>query len=132
PLKAMAIMLHSIVPHAADMERYFSGLGGMQAAKHCNLTVETFEALSKLCSSYAHHLYKLGYTVGKSAHRKHAHMHTHPNLGIDMDLVDELVNTFTWVPPLVAESDKSEESLSGLEAITDEELAEAFDTIDHE
>ncbi|KAF9227644.1 hypothetical protein BS17DRAFT_793315 [Gyrodon lividus] len=124
PLKAMAIMLHSIVPHAADVERYFSGLGGTQSAKRCNLTVETFKALSKLRSSYAHHLYKLDRTAGKSAHRKHAHMHTHPHLGIDTDLVDELVNTFTWVPPLAVESDESEESLSGPEAITDEELAD--------
>ncbi|KIJ05662.1 hypothetical protein PAXINDRAFT_164749 [Paxillus involutus ATCC 200175] len=132
PLKAMAIMLHSVVPHAADVERYFSGLGGTQSAKRCNLTVETFEALSKLRSSYAHHLYKLDRTAGKSTHRKHAHMHTRPHLGIDTDLVDELVKTFTWVPPLAAESDESEESLSGPEAITDEELAEAFDAIDRE
>ncbi|KIK75289.1 hypothetical protein PAXRUDRAFT_19124 [Paxillus rubicundulus Ve08.2h10] len=128
----MAIMLHSVVLHAADVERYFSGLGGTQLAKHCNLTVETFEALSKLCSSYTHHLYKLDRTVGKSTHRKHAHMHTHPHLGIDMDLVDKLVKTFTWVPPLAAESDESKESLSGPEAITDKELAEAFDAVDRE
>ncbi|KIK79282.1 hypothetical protein PAXRUDRAFT_16410 [Paxillus rubicundulus Ve08.2h10] len=49
-----------------------------------------------------------------------------------MDLVDKLVKTFTWVPPLAAESDESKESLSGPEAITDEELTEAFDAIDHE
>ncbi|KAF8834167.1 hypothetical protein BDN67DRAFT_872713, partial [Paxillus ammoniavirescens] len=132
PLKVMAIMLHSVVPHAADVERYFSGLGGTQSAKRCNLTVETFEALSKLCSSYAHHLYKLDHAMGKSTHCKHSHMHTHPHLGIDTDLVNELVKTFTWVPPLGAESDESEESLSGPEAITDEELVEAFDAIDHE
>ncbi|KAF8837240.1 hypothetical protein BDN67DRAFT_1014046 [Paxillus ammoniavirescens] len=59
-------------------------------------------------------------------------MHTCPHLGIDTDLVDELVKIFTWVPPLAAESDESEESLSGPEAITDEELVEAFDAIDHE
>ncbi|KIK73968.1 hypothetical protein PAXRUDRAFT_177013 [Paxillus rubicundulus Ve08.2h10] len=58
-------------------------------------------------------------------------MHTCPHLGINMDLVDELVKTFTWVPPLAAESDGSKESLSGPEEITDEELAEAFDAIDH-
>ncbi|KIK73967.1 hypothetical protein PAXRUDRAFT_94572, partial [Paxillus rubicundulus Ve08.2h10] len=54
PLMAMAIILHSVVPHAADMERYFSGLGGMQLAKYCNLMVETLEALSKLHSHCAH------------------------------------------------------------------------------
>ncbi|KIK81074.1 hypothetical protein PAXRUDRAFT_15439 [Paxillus rubicundulus Ve08.2h10] len=113
PLKAMAIILHSVVPHAADVERYFSGLGS---------------------THYTHHLYKMDRAAGKSTHRKHAHMHTRPNIGIDTDLADELARTFTWVPPLVSKSDESEDSdvLAGPEAITDEELAEAFDVIDHE
>ena len=133
PLKAMAIMLHSVVPHAADVERYFSGLGGTQSAKRCNLTVETFEALSKLRSSYAHHLYKMDRAAGKSTHCKHAHMHTRPDAGIDTELADELAKTFTWVPPLAAETrTDSEDYLAGPEAITDEELVEAFDSIARE
>ncbi|KAG2040492.1 hypothetical protein BDR03DRAFT_915547 [Suillus americanus] len=48
PLKALTIIIHSIVPHAADVERYFSGLGGVQSVEHCNLSVQTFECLSKL------------------------------------------------------------------------------------
>ncbi|KIK75079.1 hypothetical protein PAXRUDRAFT_173872, partial [Paxillus rubicundulus Ve08.2h10] len=132
PLKAMAIILHSVVPHAADVERYFSGLGGTQSAKWCNLTVETFEALSKLHSSYTHHLYKMDRAAGKSTHHKHTHMHTRPNIGIDTDLTDELARTFTWVPPLVSESGESEDVLAGPGAITDKELAEAFDVIDRE
>jgi hypothetical protein len=51
PLKAFAIIIHSIVPHAADVERYFSGLGGVQSVKRCNLSVETFESLSRLRGS---------------------------------------------------------------------------------
>ncbi|KIJ58838.1 hypothetical protein HYDPIDRAFT_119085 [Hydnomerulius pinastri MD-312] len=57
-------------------------------------------------------------------------MHTHPNLWVDTRLVDELVKTFTWVPPLVAESDGSDDYLVRPEAITDEELQEAFGVID--
>ncbi|KAG2363080.1 hypothetical protein BDR07DRAFT_1405184, partial [Suillus spraguei] len=48
PLKAFAIIIHLIVPHAAGVERYFSGLGGVQSVKRCNLSVQTFESLSKL------------------------------------------------------------------------------------
>ena len=73
PLKGLAIMLHSVVPHAAKVERYFSGLGGTQSAKHCNLTVENFEALSKLHANYAYHLYQMDRAAGKSTHRKHAY-----------------------------------------------------------
>ncbi|KAG2064222.1 hypothetical protein BDR04DRAFT_1181032, partial [Suillus decipiens] len=47
PLKTLAITLFSIVPHAADVERLFSDLGGIQNVKRCNLTVRTFETLGK-------------------------------------------------------------------------------------
>lgn len=48
PLKSLAIMLFSIVPHAGDVEQLFSDLGGIQGVKCCNLTVCTFETLGKL------------------------------------------------------------------------------------
>ncbi|KAI5982193.1 ribonuclease H-like domain-containing protein [Pisolithus albus] len=135
PLKAMAIILHSIVPHTADVERYFSGLGGTQSARRCNLTVENFEALSKLHASYAHNLYKMDRAAGKSTHRKHAHMHTQPDKGINSDLAAELARNFTWVPPLAVDAESDESTfghLSGPESITDEELMEAFDKLDRE
>lgn len=131
----MAIILHSIVPHTADVERYFSGLGGTQSARHCNLTVENFEALSKLRASYAHNLYKMDRAAGKSTHRKHAHMHTQPDKGINSDLAAELARNFTWVPPLAVDAESDESTfgyLSGPESITDEELMEAFDKLDQE
>ncbi|KIK73523.1 hypothetical protein PAXRUDRAFT_94880, partial [Paxillus rubicundulus Ve08.2h10] len=28
PLKTLAVILHSVVPHTADVETYFLGLGG--------------------------------------------------------------------------------------------------------
>ena len=57
-------------------------------------------------------------------------MHTRPDAGIDMELADELAKTFTWVPPLAAKTwTDSEDYLAGPEAITDEELVEAFDSI---
>ncbi|KAF8122145.1 hypothetical protein EV363DRAFT_1557947 [Boletus edulis] len=131
PLKTMAVILHSVVPHAADVERYFSALGSTQSAKRCNLTVETFEALSKLRSNYSQHLYKMDRMAGKSTHRKHAHMHTQPQRGIDTGLVNNLVKTFTWSPPLGVDSDGDDDLLAGPESITDAELIEAFETVNH-
>lgn len=47
-----------------------------------------------------------------------------------MELADELAETFTWVPPLIVETD-NEVYLAGPEVIT-HELGKAFDTIVHE
>jgi hypothetical protein len=57
PLKALAITIHSIVPHAAEVEHLFLALGGTQSMKRCNLSVSTFETLGKLCANHSHHLY---------------------------------------------------------------------------
>ncbi|KIK74295.1 hypothetical protein PAXRUDRAFT_176169, partial [Paxillus rubicundulus Ve08.2h10] len=84
-------------------------------------------ALGKLCSSYAHQLYKMNCAMGKSTHHKHAHMHTHPTLGVDTGLINELVKTFAWVPPLLVFWFQSL-----LYFVTDKELEEAFGAIDHE
>ncbi|KAI0349849.1 hypothetical protein OH77DRAFT_1507314 [Trametes cingulata] len=59
PLKSLAIVLHSIVPHAGDIERLFSDLGGTQSAKRCRLSVPMFEKLGKLRANYSYHLHKL-------------------------------------------------------------------------
>ncbi|RPD67877.1 hypothetical protein L226DRAFT_548734 [Lentinus tigrinus ALCF2SS1-7] len=82
PLKALAITLHSIVPHAAEIERLFAMQGGTQSARRCCLSVETFE--------------KLG---------KHAHMHTRDAGGINVGLAEDLERNFAWVPPLVVEGE---------------------------
>ncbi|KAH7905944.1 hypothetical protein BJ138DRAFT_1225824 [Hygrophoropsis aurantiaca] len=132
PLKAMAIIIHSIVPHAAEVERYFSGLGGTQSVKRCNLSVETFESLSKLRSNYSYHLYQMDRAAGKSTHRKHGHMHTQLEPGIDISVATDLEATFSWVPPLAAESLDSDDYLAGPESIAEEELDQAFDELDRE
>jgi hypothetical protein len=76
PLKPFAIVLFSIVPHAAKVERLFSDLGGIQGVKRCNLTVHNFETLGKLCNNYSYHLHTRAREAGKSTRQKHAHMHT--------------------------------------------------------
>ncbi|KAF8137035.1 hypothetical protein EV363DRAFT_1394615 [Boletus edulis] len=122
PLKTMAVVLHSVVPHAVDVERYSSGLGGTQSVKRYNLTVKTFKGLSKLHSSYAHHLYKIDRAVGKSMHRKHAHMHMQTKPGIDASLAEALTKNFTWVPPLTTQSEPEDDYL----------LSSVFDALDCE
>lgn len=128
PLKLMAITIHSIVPHAADVEHYFSDLGGVQSPKRCSLTLETFQMLSKACAHYSYHLWKMDRTVGKSTHRKHAHMHTQSTPGIDTGLAADLEKIFTWVPPLATNSSNVDD-LAGPESITDKELNVAFEEL---
>jgi hypothetical protein len=89
PLKAFAVIIFSIAPHAADAERLFSDLGGTQSVKRCNLSIETFETLGKLRSNYAFHLFEKTRAAGKSTHRQHRHMHTRPTMGINMHLVKD-------------------------------------------
>ncbi|KIO06269.1 hypothetical protein M404DRAFT_138850 [Pisolithus tinctorius Marx 270] len=132
PLKLMAITIHSMVPHAADVEHYFSDLGGVQSHKRCGLTVETFQMLSKACVHYSYHLWKMDHAAGKSMHWKHAHMHTQPTPGIDTELAADLERTFSWVPPLAANTHDPDDYLAGPESITDEELVEAFVELEHE
>lgn len=131
PLKLMAITIHSIVPHAADVERYFSDLGGVQSPKRCSLTLETFQMLSKARAHYSYHLWKTDRAAGKSTHRKHAHMHTQSTPGIDTELAANLEKTFAWVPPLATNSCDADD-LAGPESITDEELMEAFEELARE
>ena len=95
PLKIMAITIHSIVPHATDVKCYFLDLGGVQSHKRCRLTVETFQMLSKAHVHYSYHLWKMDCTGGKPTHWKHAHMHTQPTAGIDMELAANLDRTFS-------------------------------------
>jgi hypothetical protein len=68
PLKAFTVIIHSIIPHAANIEHYFSGLGGVQSMKCCNLSVQTFESLSKLWASYANFLHKVDHEASKPTH----------------------------------------------------------------
>ncbi|KAI0310028.1 ribonuclease H-like domain-containing protein [Amylostereum chailletii] len=129
PLKTLSVLLASIHPHhTADVEHMFSGLNGVQSAKRVNLSVPTFEALGKCRSHYARELWDLNKKNGKSTHRKHAHMHTREDVGIDTDLATNLEKTFSFVPPLAIVHDESMND-EGLESITMEELEEAFTTV---
>jgi hypothetical protein len=83
-----------------------------------------FESISKLRTSYAYHfLYKMDSKAGKPVCRKHAHMHTCPEHGLDVALANELQKPFTWIPPLVADSD-GQDYLASPESILNELMDE--------
>ncbi|KAI0082441.1 hypothetical protein K474DRAFT_1694307 [Panus rudis PR-1116 ss-1] len=64
PLRQMAIVLHSIVPHTAEVERLFSNLGGIQGCRRINLTVENFKKLGILRNHYAAALWEADRKAG--------------------------------------------------------------------
>lgn len=133
PLKTFAIILFSIVPHAADIERLFSDLGGVQSAKRCRLAVPTFEKLGKLRSNYSYHLTQRAAQDGKPRRRKHAHMHTRPEGGLNVELAEDLERDFAWIPPMtVAHGDSETDGVDGPESMTVEELEKAFDEFERE
>ena len=133
PLKALAITIHSIVPHAAEVERLFSALGGTQSTKRCNLSVSTFETLGKLRANYSRHLYNRDCAEGKPIHRRHAHMHTRTELGINVDLVNDLNESFTWTPPFSLQSDDdNNDLLADPEDVTLDDIDDAFNKLEDE
>lgn len=128
PIKLLAIKLALIVPHAAEVERLFSDLGGIQGLRRSRLTVSRFEALGKLRANYKRHTYQYSEAKGKSVHRKHAHMHAREESGIDVPLASDLETTFTWAPPITSATNF--DSLDALEGRALEELEAAFADLD--
>jgi len=125
PLKAMAIKLFSIVPHAGEVERFFSNLGGVQSVKCSHLTVSHMETLGMLCNHYTCQLHEAVLAAGKSMHHKHAHMHTQPNGEIDVRQAEDLIKAFNWTPL----PPNFNANLEGLEEMTEEELNEELEKI---
>ncbi|KAG2071263.1 hypothetical protein BDR04DRAFT_1231252 [Suillus decipiens] len=90
--------------------------GGIQGVKRCNLTVRTFETLGKLHSNSSYHVHQHALAAGQPVRRKHAHMHTWNNGGIDTGLVMDLNTNY--------------DRLEGPESLTEDEVAAAFDEIE--
>ncbi|KAF9463512.1 hypothetical protein BDZ94DRAFT_1259005 [Collybia nuda] len=68
--------------------------------------------------------------MGKSGRRKHAHMHTQEEAGIDLQRAEMLLDSFTLPAPL--NTGFNDASLDGPESITDEEIAAEFDKLDEQ
>ena len=95
PLKALAIKIFSIVPHAAEVERFFSNLGGVQSVKRSRLSIPHLETFGTLRTHYTRQLNEAAMKMGKSTRRKHAHIHTLSQPGIDTERVNILTENFT-------------------------------------
>jgi hypothetical protein len=117
-LKAFAIIILSIVLHAAEVERLFSDLGGTQSVKRCNLSVNTFQTLGKICANLRYHIHLKNVADGKPTRHHHAHMHTTKPPGIDTDVAKQLETDFAFVLPLAAVSSDTNCNLKGPESIS--------------
>jgi hypothetical protein len=126
PLKAFAIMIHSIIGHAGDVEQLFSDLGTTQSVKRCNLSVETFETLGKIRANLCYLCDKKATEADKSTRRHHAHMHTREETGINLEVARDLEENFAWVPPLAAEPANLDDSLAGPESLWPDDVAAEF------
>lgn len=128
PIKHMAIILFSIVPHAAEVERLFSQLGGVQTTRRCKLSVRNFEALGKIRANLSQQLWQDERTrTGQIPRRRHGHMHTRPQPGIDIDAAKELEENFMWNPPLAAQDADDPVDIITPEDISEEELMAEWD-----
>jgi hypothetical protein len=98
--RTLAIALASVVPHSADVEHLFSDLGGTQSPRRSPLSVDSMEKSGKIRSRLTYELQDRARVAGRAKHRKHNHMHTSDEPGIDADLAKDLENPMTWIPPL--------------------------------
>ncbi|KAJ7495512.1 ribonuclease H-like domain-containing protein [Mycena latifolia] len=112
-LRSMAIVLASIVPHSAEVERLFSDLGGIQTPRRSLMAVDTMEMekSGKIRSRVGYELYERARADEKVKRRKHNHMHTSGKTGIDADLAKDLENPITWIPPLDGNDDDTGEDI---------------------
>jgi hypothetical protein len=106
PLKELAIIILQIVPHAADVECLFSDLSGIQGVKQNNLDVDNFEALGKLRCHYWSYLREKGLLKK----RKHAHMHTQDEPGINTATVNSLIEVEVQEVPAPGTAGDTEKS----------------------
>ncbi|KAJ6626493.1 hypothetical protein B0H10DRAFT_1742761, partial [Mycena sp. CBHHK59/15] len=109
--RSVAIVLASIVPHSADVERLFSDLGGIQTPRRNLMAVDTMEKTGKIRSRLNYELYERARAEQKSKHRKRRHMHMMETTGIDTDLAKDLENPITWIPPLDGNDNDTDEDI---------------------
>ena len=126
PLKALAIKLFSIVPHAAEVEHLFSNLGGVQSVKRSRLTIPKMQSFGTLRNHYTRELHEAAIAIGKSTRQKHAHMHTREEAGIDIRRADDLIKDFIWTPQLVTYEDAN---IDGPESLTMDDIDAEFDKL---
>ncbi|KAG2117129.1 uncharacterized protein F5147DRAFT_671345 [Suillus discolor] len=88
-------------------------MGSTQSPKRCNLSVDTFEALAKIRVNLRYHSHQKAVVNGKPIRRRHAHMHTNAEPGINIDTATDLEANFAWAPPLAPQTQNIDDDLVG-------------------
>ncbi|KAF8973343.1 ribonuclease H-like domain-containing protein [Flammula alnicola] len=131
PLKALAIKLFSIVPHAAEVERFFSNLGGVQSVKRSRLTIPHMQTFGTLRNHYIRQLHEIAIAAGKSTRCKHAHMHTSTEGGgLNVDRADDLFTDILWTPQLLTGYEGAD--VEGPESLSLDDIDAAFDQLEQQ
>ncbi|KAG1848097.1 hypothetical protein DFJ58DRAFT_796925 [Suillus subalutaceus] len=63
---------------------------------------------------------------GRPIRRRHAHMHTSAQPGINVDVAADLEANFAWAPPLASQTQNINDDLAGPESISLDEIDAAF------
>jgi len=134
PLKVLAVKLFSIVPHAAEVERFFSNLGGVQSVKRSNLSIPHMQTLGTLRNQYTQQLHDVAIAAGKPTRRKHAHMHTPlEGGGLDVSRAKALLKDKVWTPQVLPGHETTQaggsEVVGPVEAVSSEEIDAEFDKL---
>lgn len=106
-------------------------MGSTQSPKRCNLSVDTLEALAKIRANLRYHTQK-AVANGKPTRRRHAHMHTGAQPGINVEIAADLEANFAWAPPLAPQTENIDDDLAGPESISLDEIDAAFALLEHE
>ncbi|KAF8989513.1 ribonuclease H-like domain-containing protein [Cyathus striatus] len=99
PLKVFALKIAAVISHAAEVERFFSNLGGVQSVKKSRLTVSHLASLGMLWNNYNCDLYEAAVKEGKVTRCQHGHMHTTSYKGINTERTDILIEGFSIPTP---------------------------------
>ena len=94
------------------------------------LTIPHLETLGMLRSHYTRQLNEAALTMGKSTRRKHAHMHTQTQPGINSERAAVLLKTFTLPEAIAARAVEDLDSEDYDCGVTMEEIDAEFDKLD--
>lgn len=130
PLKTLALIIFSLVPHSAEVERLFSSLGGIQGVRRSRLDVRTFEKMGRFRCHLNSLLHDKARSEGRTLRRTQAHMHTREGGGVDEELVAQMEQDLTIRPVLSTITSGTDTDLSGPEDLSLEDLAAEFDKLE--
>ncbi|KAG2074425.1 hypothetical protein BDR04DRAFT_1093130 [Suillus decipiens] len=112
------------------VDNLMSNASSTQSPKRCNLSVDTFEALAKIQMNLRYHTQQKVVANG-TATRRHAHMHTGAQPGINVDVAADLEAIFAWAP-LAPRTQNVDDDLAVPESISLDKIDVAFSLLEHE